>query len=365
MALGEDAQGAVELAHDPGHGGLAGARVAGEDQMEAHVRALHPPLLAQLPDLHQIHQTVYVLFHHLQADELIQLRHGLLQSGPRLLLGRVLGGRRGGGPAVLGSGVSAQGQGGEGIAGGSLRVGRLILRRRTEEVVEKSPGPVTADHLVKFVHQLIQILDRVPAGGEGGRTGEVLVRPRGGGDGRHVLLVAHRRQLAVEQGDAPALGEGEGAVVGGAEHQEVLLDLGEIAAVAGAGRPVRLGKAAEEVRHAHGVVGVGLVVGHGPAELLGSEADLPVRVDLVDARHIPAPAPGRGPQAEGAGPEVGVDLLAGDAGPGRDALTEVAHAVGVVPVKIFAHMRPPFVCGIDSPHYTREGPGWKDLGQKL
>src|SRR5699024_2665795 len=72
-------------------------------------------------------------------------------------------------------------------------------------------------------------------------------------------------------------------------------------------------------------------------KLLGGEFDLPVGVNLVDADDVPAPASAGRPQAQGAGPKVGIHLLAAHPRLRRHALAEAADGVGVIPVEIFAH----------------------------
>ena len=135
--------------------------------------------------------------------------------------------------------------------------------------------------------------------------------------GGHARFVTALNELIVEQRDPAALREGEGAVVGRAEHQQIFLHLRKGPAEGGSRRPIGFGQLLKELRDPHGVVGIGLIVADGLVELGGGELHLVVCIDLVDAGHVAAPAAGGGaprrPQAEGAGPEVGVHLQGGDA----------------------------------------------------
>ena len=331
VALGEQPQGGVDLPHDPGHGGLAGAGVAGEHQVEGHVRALHAPLTPQSPDLHQVHQALHVLLHHLQAHQLVELRHGLLQRGPGrglLPLGLLRGGGGGGRRLFLcGRGPLRHRQGVQGAPGRGLPA---------EKVAVQAPGPVPREDPVKLVHQVVELPGGVPL--RPAAQGQLRPGSRSaGGQGRDPGAVTGGGEQVVEPADPLALAEGEGTVVGGAEHQQILLNLRKGAAVGGAVGRVPGGQPLEKLRHAHVVGGVGTVVADSLVELLGGEFDLPVGVDLVDADDVPAPASTGRPQAQGAGPEVGVHLLAAHPRLRRHALAEAADGVGVIPVEIFAH----------------------------
>ena len=299
--------------------------------MEAHVGALHAPLLAEFADLDQVDQALHVLFDHVQADELVQLREGLLQGGAGGFLGGLFLSAGGGGgvlSGVLRLSAAGDGEGGHGVSGDGLG-------GRAEEVVEDAPGAVPVDDLAELVHEVVELLPGVQPGGRVLR--EVLVRARGQRNGGNARFVTGVGELAVKEGDAAALGEGEGAVVGGGEHEEVLLDLGEGAAVGVAAGGVGLDHALEELRDADGVIGIVPIEGDGLLELLGGEFDLAVGVELVDAYDVAAPASAGGPEAEGAGAEVGVHLLGGDVPVRGEALAEVADALGVVPMEVFAH----------------------------
>ena len=183
------------------------------------------------------------------------------------------------------------------------------------------------------------------AAGWRGGWGGVVVRAGGQGDSRDAGLVAGIGQLVVEKGDAAALREGKGSIVSGAEHQEVFLHLREGTAVGRAVFCVGLRQAQEEIGDPHGIVGVGPVVAHGLFKLFGGEFDLAVGVKLVDADHVAALLAAGGPEAEGAGTEIGVDLLGGNVQLSGDALAEVSDGVRVVAVEIFTHRGASILCG--------------------
>ena len=105
LALGQDAQAAVDAGHHAGHHGLARAGVAGEHHVQGHIGGGQVVLPAQLVDLHHVDEVVDLLLHRAQADVAVQLRQQILHLLRRrqLLLGGlfVAGLGRGGGRRVL------------------------------------------------------------------------------------------------------------------------------------------------------------------------------------------------------------------------------------------------------------------------
>ena len=95
MTLGDDAQGAQDLAEQPGDGRLAGAGVAGEHEVVAGLQRREPPLLAQALDAQQAGEPPYVGLDLLQTDQRVELGQQLLDRPRRRQLRRCRGGCRG------------------------------------------------------------------------------------------------------------------------------------------------------------------------------------------------------------------------------------------------------------------------------
>ena len=179
----------VDPGQQPGHGGLAGARVAHEHQVEGHGGHGQAVLLAQPAHLHQIDEALYVGLHLVQAAQAVQLGQQLLQAGGGLglLLGLFLppglprrGGSRllrpGGGGFRLGlfgdEVLHVQGgllpleavpvaQGGEGVGAGVDKPGLLLADRvihggeeqyHQGHQIDEPPGQAGARHLVAGPH---------------------------------------------------------------------------------------------------------------------------------------------------------------------------------------------------------------------
>ncbi len=81
LALGEDADGPVQLADEPGHGGLSRAGVAHEHQVEGQGQGGQTGRLPEAADLHEVHQAVDLRLHPLQPHQSIQLGQEFLQGG--------------------------------------------------------------------------------------------------------------------------------------------------------------------------------------------------------------------------------------------------------------------------------------------
>ena len=74
LALGEDAERVVNSRHQPGHGGLAGAGIAGEDHVEGEVRGGEAVVLAELVDRHHVDEVLDLALDGGKADVAVQLR---------------------------------------------------------------------------------------------------------------------------------------------------------------------------------------------------------------------------------------------------------------------------------------------------
>ena len=90
LPLAEHPHRPIDLGQQPGHGGLARARVAQKDQVQGHGWHGQVGLLAQLSHLHQVDQALHVLLHLVQAAQAVQLGEQLVQGGQGLLLGLFL-----------------------------------------------------------------------------------------------------------------------------------------------------------------------------------------------------------------------------------------------------------------------------------
>jgi len=82
MSAGEHAQCAQQLTSEPGDGGLAGAGIAGEDQVAADGRRPQPKLLALADQLREADQRCHVFLDALQADKPVQFGQQILQGFP-------------------------------------------------------------------------------------------------------------------------------------------------------------------------------------------------------------------------------------------------------------------------------------------
>ena len=78
LALGQDAQGAVDAGHHTRNRRLAGAGIAGKDHMQRHVHGFQAVLLAQLVHRDHVDQIVDLALDAVQADQRVQLRLQIL-----------------------------------------------------------------------------------------------------------------------------------------------------------------------------------------------------------------------------------------------------------------------------------------------
>ena len=98
LSLGQDADPVVELGHQPGHGGLAGAGVAGKHQMAGDGGNFHAPFFPDPGDLDEVHQAADVLLDAFQPHQFVQLRQQAFQGLFRFrFCGRHVGEGAGGG----------------------------------------------------------------------------------------------------------------------------------------------------------------------------------------------------------------------------------------------------------------------------
>ena len=340
VSLAEKAQSAEDLSHNPGHGGLAGAGIAGEHQVERQLRTFEAPLLPQRPHLHQVHQAVHVLLHRVQADEAVQLRHSLLQGGlgglRRLLCSGIAAPRlRSGGAFLRRSPFLRLGRHRQRIQRAADRGLRRLLSRGAEKVPVQRAGSVPGNYLAEFVHNIIELTGGLFVAAAD--PAQVVLRPRSKGNGGHPRLVAHLRQLVIQQRDPPALSKGKVSVTGCKEHQEVLLDFRKGTAVAGAAANVVFRQLLEKLRYAHRIARVLPVIADGLFKLSIGKAHRLAGINLTDGRHAAAPARRPCPQAEGTGPEIGVHLLGGDPQLRWNTLAKMADAVGIVLMKFPVH----------------------------
>ena len=81
----DDAEGPVDLGEQPGDRGLAGAGVAGEDEVAARVHDRQAPLLAQALHLEQVGDQPDLLLDLGQADQRVELVEQLVERAGRLL----------------------------------------------------------------------------------------------------------------------------------------------------------------------------------------------------------------------------------------------------------------------------------------
>ena len=83
VALGHEAERAQDLAEEAGHRRLAGARVAGEDEVVAGLQRRQLAVVAQLLDAQQARQPAHVGLHRVEADEVVELGEQLLDLAGR------------------------------------------------------------------------------------------------------------------------------------------------------------------------------------------------------------------------------------------------------------------------------------------
>ncbi len=81
----QDAEFGEDAAVEPGHGGLAGAGRAGEDQVAAHRRDGHAELGAALGELVEVDEGPYLVLDVGEADQGLQFRQRALRGGVALL----------------------------------------------------------------------------------------------------------------------------------------------------------------------------------------------------------------------------------------------------------------------------------------
>ena len=79
VALGDDVEGAEDLAEEPGDGGLAGARVAGEHEVVAGLDGREVAFDADPLDPQQAGQAADLLLHVVEPDQLVELGEQFLQ----------------------------------------------------------------------------------------------------------------------------------------------------------------------------------------------------------------------------------------------------------------------------------------------
>ena len=87
VALGHEAEGAQDLAEQPGHGRLAGTGVAGEDQVVARLQRRQLAVVTELLDAQQAGQPAHVGLDRLEADEIVELGEQLLDRAGRREVG--------------------------------------------------------------------------------------------------------------------------------------------------------------------------------------------------------------------------------------------------------------------------------------
>ena len=80
LAFRQDADLVIEARDEPRHGGLAGARIAGEHQVQGNRRPFHAALFTELNDLDEVDQAVDIIFNVLHADQFVQLIQKLLHG---------------------------------------------------------------------------------------------------------------------------------------------------------------------------------------------------------------------------------------------------------------------------------------------
>ena len=90
LAPGQNIQAPIDAGHHPGHHGLAGAGIAGEHQVQGHVRGGQAVLPPQLVYGGHVDQVMDLLLDGLQTDVAVQLRQQVLH----VLLGQRLRGLR-------------------------------------------------------------------------------------------------------------------------------------------------------------------------------------------------------------------------------------------------------------------------------
>ena len=133
LTLGEQAEGAIDAADEPGDGRLARARVPDEDEVPGDRRGLEPGLLALGLDLEQGHLPVDLGLDRAQADEAVEVGEQLFQA---LRLGLGLGG-------LLGLGVRIRSNGhGVALFFGRVRVATGALGGVHREAARSHGVPV-------------------------------------------------------------------------------------------------------------------------------------------------------------------------------------------------------------------------------
>ena len=80
VSLGKNAHGAEDAADDPGHGGLAGTRIAAKHHVQAEGRFGQAGPLALLLDFQEVDQAADLLLDVVQPDQLVQLGQGLVDQ---------------------------------------------------------------------------------------------------------------------------------------------------------------------------------------------------------------------------------------------------------------------------------------------
>jgi hypothetical protein len=129
VSLRDDTDDPVDRGQQPGHGRLAGAGVAGEDEVVAVAVDGQTPLLAQPLDPQQVGEPPDLALDVVEADQLVELCHEVLE-GP--VVGRVLGRvavPAGQGMFDAGDAQLLQQALPPGVDGGQLDVGGVVVQR--------------------------------------------------------------------------------------------------------------------------------------------------------------------------------------------------------------------------------------------
>ena len=135
VALLDHAEGPVDLREQPGHGRLAGARVAGEHEVAALVGHRQVALAPQVLHPDEVGDQLHLGLHAGQADEVVELGHQLLERAGRRQLGLGRRGRAAGPPVAVASGTPGFGSSPDGApARRSVARNRSIARSSASDV---------------------------------------------------------------------------------------------------------------------------------------------------------------------------------------------------------------------------------------
>ena len=224
----DDAEGPVDLRQQPGDGGLAGARVAREDQVSALIGGLEPTLAAQLLDPQQVGDELDLALHGVEPDEIVELVEQLVDGSgrrERLLLRLVRGHRVGGGrgrSGRVGGGRCAVAPGsrlGLGFGGRDGRVGDGLDPALLDGVEQRAPEPLDGEQLVA----VRVVVERCGHEAERHRVLVVGGRPAGAVADVRVEQLGEEGRGCLEE-RPPAGGEAVGAeLVGGPVEQRAVL----------------------------------------------------------------------------------------------------------------------------------------------